>query len=185
MNTKFYLALLFATTLMFAQTNAQTISQSEMDSLMCPFGKHALGEPYVQFKIANGNSAIDNQTLKGKVVLINFWFEGCHPCMAEMAALNDLYKKMSDNKDFLFISITWDNDETIARVKNKFGLQFEVFAASSMECSRLNYGCGYPTSLILDKSGIIRFKHNGGSVKEKEAREFVGNILFQEIQSLF
>jgi len=33
-------------------------------------------------------------SLRNKISFINFWFEGCHPCIAEFPALNDLYAKV-------------------------------------------------------------------------------------------
>lgn len=156
----------------------------EMDSLMCPEGYAAVGQPYRDFRITNGSRTIDNQSLRGKVVLINFWFEGCHPCMAEMEALNNLFKKLASDKDFLFISLTWDNTETIKRVKEKYDLAFEVYTASIKECQRLNFGCGYPTSIVLDKSGIVKYRKSGGSIKTEEANEFIEKTLLPEIQNL-
>jgi peroxiredoxin len=172
------------TSLSLGQSPLQKSEQDEMDSLMCPKGYAAVGKPYLEFKITSEIRSVDNQILKGKVVLINFWFEGCHPCMVEMEALNDLFKKMERDTDFVFISLTWDNKETVKRVKEKYGLAFEVFSALGKECQRLNFGCGYPTSIVLDKSGIVKFRHSGGSLKMEEANEFISKTLFTEIQSL-
>lgn len=170
--------------LSFAQTSVHTETREEMDSLMCPGGYAATGQPYRDFKLIGKNKIVDNQSLKGKVVLINFWFEGCHPCMAEMEALNELFNEMKSNKDFIFISVTWDNDVAIKRVKEKYALDFEVYSATSKECQRLNFGCGYPTSIVLDKTGILKYRSNGGSIIEEQAKQFVMTTLLSEIKSL-
>ncbi|HEX7904511.1 MAG TPA: TlpA disulfide reductase family protein [Chitinophagaceae bacterium] len=167
----------------FLATTSLSFAQSSLDSLMCP-GYAAVGQPYMEFRVTNEAQTVDNQSLKGKVVLINFWFEGCHPCMAEMEALNNLFKKMDSNKDFVFISLTRDNKETAKRVKEKYGLAFEVFYASFKESQRLTSGCGYPTSIVLDKSGIVRFRYSGGSLVEEQVNEFIGKTLLSEIQGL-
>ena len=175
---------LIITSLSIAQTPAHTDTWEQMDSLMCPKGYAAIGHPYQEFRLTSTNNVADNKSLAGKVVLINFWFEGCHPCMAEMEALNELFNKMKDNKDFVFISLTRDDEETINRVKKKYSLLFDVYYASSKECQQLNFGCGYPTSIILDKTGIVKYKHSGGSIKTEEAREFVMQTLLPEIKKL-
>jgi peroxiredoxin len=178
-------AIFLATTsLSFAQSSTRTSMIEEMDSLMCPKGYAAVGQPYTDFRLTNGARTIDNQSLRGKVVLINFWFEGCHPCMAEMDALNNLFKKLDSNKDFVFISLTWDDAQTMKRVKKKYDLSFEVYSASTKECERLNFGCGYPTTIVLDKSGIVQNRKSGGSIKTMEANEFVERTLLPEIQKL-
>jgi thiol-disulfide isomerase/thioredoxin len=42
---------------------------------------------------ATNGSLFTNDSLKNRVSFINFWFEGCHPCVAEFPALNELYSK--------------------------------------------------------------------------------------------
>ncbi len=180
----FSAVFLLMTSLSFAQSSLQTTISKEMDSLLCPKGYASIGHPYPEFRITSETREVDNKSLKGKVVLINFWFEGCHPCMAEMEALNELFKKMKGNNDFVFISLTRDNQEAIRRVKEKYALSFEVFSTSEKECHRLIFGCGYPTSIVLDKTGTVKYRHIGGSLKKEEAKEFIMMTLLSEIQSL-
>jgi len=172
------------TSFSFGQAPVHTATREEMDSLMCPKGYAAIGHPYLPFTLTSGNKVIDNQSLDGKVVFINFWFEGCHPCMAEMDALNEVFKRLRDRKDFVFISVTWDNDEAIKRVKEKYSLLFDIFPVSRDECDRLNFQCGYPTSIILDKTGKVKYKHSGGSSKTEAAREYVMQVVLPQIKSL-
>jgi hypothetical protein len=80
--------------------------------------------------------------------------------MEEMAMLNALHQELKDNKDFLFISFTFDDDEAIQRVKEKHQPTFGILSTSQMECARLNFKSGYPTTIILDKKGVIRYIHN-------------------------
>jgi peroxiredoxin len=177
--------LLFLTTsLLFVQSFSQTRITNNIDSLLCPLGYASVGHPYVKFKLTNDKKTIDNQSINGRVVFINFWFEGCHPCLAEMDALNKLFEKMKDNEDFVFISITWDNQETIKRVKEKYSLSFDIFTASPKECQALNYNCAYPTNIVLDKTGVLRYMYNGGSLDKTEADKFVMTTLLTKIHSL-
>jgi peroxiredoxin len=104
--------------------------------------------------------------------------------MAEMEALNELQEKLKSNKDFMFISFTWDNKKAIQRVKEKYGLSFTVLSVSRDECDRLNFGGSYPTNIVLDKTGTIKYLHTGGSTKKEEAREFVRSTLLSKINEL-
>lgn len=172
------------TPLLYAQSSTEKTWNRELDSLICPIGFATLNQPYLEFKLTGENTTLHNQSLKGKVVLINFWFEGCHPCMAEMDALNELFNKLKNNNDFVFVSVTKDNKETIKRVKEKYALDFEVFFANTRECMRLNFGCGFPTNIILDKNGVLKYHSAVGSPVKEEARQFVMMTLLSEIQSL-
>jgi thiol-disulfide isomerase/thioredoxin len=157
-----------------------TSANINVDSINKAMLNAAVGKPFLNFVAENEKGKINNDSLKGKIVLINFWFEGCHPCLAEFGALNELAQKLKENKDFEFISFTWDNAETIMRVKEKYDLQFKVFY--SKECSRLNLKLGYPTTMILDRQGIIKYIINGGTIDPLKAREFVMNTLLPQIQ---
>jgi hypothetical protein len=68
----------------------------------------------------------------------------------------------------------------IKRVKENYKLQFKVFY--SKESSTLNQKSGYPTTIILDRKGIMKYWVMGGSTDPVKAREFVMNILLPKIQ---
>ncbi|MDA8432453.1 MAG: TlpA disulfide reductase family protein, partial [Nitrospiraceae bacterium] len=50
--------------------------------------------PDFTLKDLRGNH-VTLSSLKGKVVLLNFWATWCPPCVAEMPELNKLYRKMA------------------------------------------------------------------------------------------
>lgn len=177
-----FLALLPLSVFSSAQKN--TYTTSEIDSILESSAKHYIGKPFPVFNAVNGKHKINNDSLKGKVVLINFWFETCHPCMAEMPALNELAVKLKDNQEFELISFTWENMQTVQRIKDEYHLQFKVLSISREECLRLNRN-GYPTTFILDRNGIIRYCISGGSTDPEEARKFVMNRLLKKIEQEF
>ncbi|MGK0324190.1 MAG: thiol-disulfide isomerase/thioredoxin, partial [Psychroserpens sp.] len=52
------------------------------------------------------------ESLKGKVVVINFWFINCKPCVAEIPDLNKLKAKFN-NKDAVFVAIALDSKPSL------------------------------------------------------------------------
>ena len=184
---KFIFSIVCVFIIGFSFSQSTSASADNIDSIylrLRPDIKKRIGQPYLDFSFTSNGKTISNDMLKGKVVLINFWFEGCHPCMAEMGALNELYEKLKDNDDFKFISITRDNDEAIARVKKKFSLKFDIISTTDKECRRLIFNTGYPISIILDKTGAVKFMHFYGSIEVQKAREHVMTTVLSEIQSL-
>jgi thiol-disulfide isomerase/thioredoxin len=175
------LTLFYVTSICFGQTTSRTTSIN-IDSLFGKKAKEAIGKPFPKFVAINESGKINNDSLIGKVVLINFWFEGCHPCLAEFGGLNELAQELKENRDFEFISFTWDDSITINRVKEKYKLQFKVFSVDGEECSRLNQNNGYPTTIILDRQGIIKYLVFGGNSDAGKAREFVMTDLLSKIQ---
>ena len=79
-----------------------------------------INKPFPQFSVSTNNKECSNETLKGKVVFINFWFAACAPCMAEMDELNKLFEKFKQNKNFEFVSFTFEKSKKIALIKKKF-----------------------------------------------------------------
>lgn len=104
--------------------------------------------------------------------------------MVEMDAFNELFNKLKSNKNFVFVSLTYDNTETVKRVKEKYALDFEVFFANAGECQGLNFGCGFPTNIILDKNGVLKYHNTGGSLVKEEANQYIMTTLLSKIQSL-
>ncbi len=99
----------------FADLVAQTNEQSKLyiDSFFIAWQhkeKNTIGKQFPGF-FAKNNQTLNNSTLNGKVVFINFWFELCSPCIAEFEGLNSLYNNFKDQKDFQFISFTFENSE--------------------------------------------------------------------------
>jgi peroxiredoxin len=105
--------------------------------------------------------------LKGKVIVINFWFEGCAPCIAELPALNRL-KQEYESKDVVFIAFGRDNTQSIKNFLKTRTFNYNIVSAdfelSKDFCVMLG---GWPTNMVFDKDGVLRQIFSGGHVDEK------------------
>jgi peroxiredoxin len=119
--------------------------------------------PDIQFKTVSGRS-VEFRQLKGKVVVLNFWFTACPPCLAEIPALNKLVKEYK-NKGVVFFGITYDSYKTL---KSKFfpKYKFDVDIVSDVKSITDQFSAGYPTTYIIDKKGVIRYVWTGGFAEE-------------------
>ena len=109
----------------------------------------------------NGNT-IKLSKLNNKVIVMNFWFTTCKPCIYEIPELN-LIKEKYRNKDVIFIAITFNTKEEIKLFleENKFNFNI-VNDIDILKKYNIN---NYPTSLIIDKKGKIVFKKIGSYTK--------------------
>ena len=101
--------------------------------------------------------------LRGKVVVINFWFIGCPPCREEIPGLNDLVAAFA-GRDVLFLGLALDRkgplDEFLAGVK----FDYTIIPSSRRIASRYNVE-GYPTHLIIERDGrIVKRMLGGGGI---------------------
>ena len=143
----------------------------------------AIGKPFPLFYVKTGNVTWTNDSLKGKVVFINFWFENCPPCVAEMGPLNELYQKLKDQPNVAFVSFSFESPEKLKQLKAKYNIAYTVATISHNECYRLNQDNGFPTSIILDKNGIIKFLKAGGSADVEKAQQFLIKEVYGKIMA--
>ncbi len=155
-----------------AQTDLDSIMKaiSEKDSIFYA----RVGSPYPSFSIQDLNGEIITEhSLKGKVTLINFWFAGCPPCIAEFDELNRLNRKYEDNSDVQLISITKDDAERASATARKYQLSYPIYSVEIEECYRLNFGAGFPTNIIVNRAGKIIYLKAGGSIDKEQVKKDV------------
>ena len=112
-----------------------------------------------------------NTDLIDKITFVNFWFEACAPCIAEMKALETLNKNFKEHKNFQFWSITSENQEEIKRISKKYPMSYPIFSISQDLCYQLNFNRGFPTTIILNRKGEIAFIASGGPTDPVLAEE--------------
>ncbi len=124
--------------------------------------------PAFNVKTIDGQS-INLENLKGKIVVINFWFTTCAPCLAELPALNKLADEFK-SQNVVFIAFAKNDNATIS--KFIAGKAFNYLQVSSAyDLSEEFSVCGWPTNLVLDKNGIVRQIFAGGRTDEKAQTE--------------
>lgn len=144
--------------------------------------KYELGDVIHDFTITdlNGNQHTVSDVLKEKSLLVlNFWYAGCSNCDAEFPYLSSAYDKYSDKIELFAI-----NDyagETLSdalnhQIKDKNGKvietnfpKFYLDVASDPDLFLLDkFGStGYPTTVMIDRYGVICMIEIGGIPSEK------------------
>ncbi|MGZ5253248.1 MAG: TlpA family protein disulfide reductase [Flavitalea sp.] len=104
---------------------------------------------------------VSTESLKGKVVFINFWASWCPPCRAEMPSIYDLYNKFKNDERYVFIFMNEDEDKQKAvNYLKKEGFDMPIMTASGTISSEL-YSGTLPTTIVLNKKGEVAMKHEG------------------------
>lgn len=141
------------------------------------------GKSYPAFQAESlAGISYSQSNLIGKITIINFWFELCEPCLAELDALNNLWVKLNDNKKFQFISFTRDAPDIARECVKRYNLLYPVISISNEECYRLNCNLGFPTTIIVDESGKIIYIKSGGSTEKQAVKDKIDKIA-QTIQT--
>ncbi len=92
--------------------------------------------------------------LRGKVVVLNFWFIGCPACMQEIPDLNEVAAKYKDNPNVVFIAIALDFKSDLKKFLVSKPFNYHIVEQGDYY-ARI-YGISlYPTNVILDKQGNV------------------------------
>ncbi|MGM9475972.1 TlpA family protein disulfide reductase [Pedobacter sp. GSP4] len=119
------------------------------------------GELFNGFKVSdiNGNKYNLKDSI-GKVYVLNFWFINCPPCKSEIPHLNDIVAKYKDKKEVVFLAIALDEKFDLKPFLKTIPFDYNIVAAGRSIANR--YGVkGYPTHVVIDKKGYIKFSALG------------------------
>jgi peroxiredoxin len=165
---RYFVFFLFISSVCFGQDNNDSISISHFRE-SDPLVKLLLGKKFHDFSAQDeSGTKISSKDIKGKTALINFWFEACAPCVAEFESLNTLYNKYRSDKDFKFISFSFEDDSVIERVRKEYKLSYPIYHLSRDSCKLLTFDLqGYPSNYILDPRGRVAFVGIGGPIDKK------------------
>lgn len=116
---------------------------------------------------------ISSQSLRGKVVMVNFWATSCATCVAEMPQMIEAYKKFHPKGlEFVAVAMSYDPPNYVLNYVETRQLPFHVALdvqgklAQSFGDVKLT-----PTTYVIDKEGNI-------------IKRYVGQPSFKELDSL-
>lgn len=107
-----------------------------------------------------GENTVSSSSLKGKVVLIDFWASWCVPCEASFPAYNDLYNMYKD-KGFEIIGINIDdNKDKALEFLNDHPANFTILSEGKKTAEAFGLET-MPTSYLIDRTGNIVYINSG------------------------
>jgi cytochrome c-type biogenesis protein len=125
--------------------------------------------PDVKFVDTTG-AAHTAASLRGKVVLVNFWATWCGPCKKEIPDLSKLYLKYKAKGVVMLGVLTNDNpsEADLLNFQSDAVMEFPIVRQTSDILVSFNYPQALPTTFIYDRSGRRVGKPRVGAIKPDE-----------------
>jgi peroxiredoxin len=121
-----------------------------------------------------GGKAVNLADYKGQVVLLNFWASWCGPCRKEMPILEQLHKQYK-SKGFTMVGVNVEpNSSDAINWLKSTPVSFPILFDKDSSVSKLYRVEGMPNTVIVDRSGKVRYVHRG--YKPGEENEYLDQI---------
>lgn len=122
-------------------------------------------------------TALDLSPYRGKVVYLDFWASWCAPCRESFPWLGDLVHEYGA-QNVVVLAVNVDHDRWRAeRFLNETHANFPIIYDPQGELATAYKVVGMPSAVLIDRTGKVRFQHEGFSAKRKIGYE-------EQLQSL-
>lgn len=104
---------------------------------------------------------IDLRSLRGKVVLLNFWATWCAPCQLEIPVFSK-WQQQYGAQGLQVVGISMDDDAApVRRLLSKLKPTYPVAMGDSKLGEQYGGVMGLPLSYLIDKKGVVRARFQG------------------------
>ena len=154
----------------FTKVDAPKEEEEESAQTTPPLAFRA-GDQAPDFKLTSlAGTEVTLDSLKGKVVLLDFWATWCGPCKKIMPVIQAISEEFKDKGVAVFGVNTWEKKDSVVNAK------------TYMESKKYTYGCllageelaktygitGIPTLILINKDGTIAFAEMGAGGDTKK-----------------
>ena len=110
----------------------------------------------------NNNKTVKMTELKGKVVLLDFWYRGCFPCLKAIPDLIKLQEEFKDDLVIIGINDVDDQEDVTGYFDYKGVNYFSTYKTSNDISKSLKIRV-FPTTILYDRQGNMIQTNTGYS----------------------
>jgi thiol-disulfide isomerase/thioredoxin len=118
--------------------------------------------PAPEFRLHDASGNVHQlDTLKGQVVMINFWASWCGPCRQEMPLLEAIFQKYEPlGFTLLAVNVEENSADGEAWLRDR-PVSFPVLYDPDNQVSKLFDVIAMPSTVLIDRQGNVRYLHHG------------------------
>ena len=122
-----------------------------------------LNAPSFSLQDTDGNT-YTLKSLRGRVILLNFWATWCPPCRREMPSMERLYQRFRE-EDFLVLAVNqWEDPDQVFAFMGQLDTHpsFPILFDPQSTVSAAYGVKGLPTTFLVNKQGQLTHRAVGG-----------------------
>ncbi len=125
-----------------------------------------LGKPVDNYTFVSlDGTALGNQSLAGKVVVLDMWATWCGWCFEGLPLLDRVYSKYQGNNDIAFLAVSKDDstvtNAAVGEAFEKHDLKLPIARDHEQVTDRVFQVEGLPTTIVIGRDGTIQDYHIG------------------------
>ena len=134
-------------------TVVRTLDDGTTEFRLQKVPQEGMNAPEFAVRLLDGRE-MSLSSLRGKVVVLNFWFIGCAVCRAMKPRLNEFKAQFGERDDVVFLAVTYDPVGDVRDYLKKEPSGYLQAAGAGGALAGFKFA-GYPKNIVISKTGEI------------------------------
>jgi thiol-disulfide isomerase/thioredoxin len=131
---------------------------------LCVVAADETGEPAPRFRAkTTAGDQFNNASIKGKVVLFEFWTTWCKYCENEAALVDDIAKEFSDKGLIVLAVDVLESDQKVKKYLADHPRSVPIVLTKDTNLAAMYNAQSYPIYVVIDRDGNIAGEQRGAA----------------------
>jgi thiol-disulfide isomerase/thioredoxin len=133
-------------------------------AVLCAFAADETGQPAPRFRAkTTGGNQFNNASVKGKVVLFEFWTSWCKYCETEASLVDDVAKEFADKGLIVLAVDVLEPDQKVKKYLAEHPRSVPIVLTKDTNLAAMYNAQSYPIYVVIDRDGNIAAEQRGAA----------------------